>query len=219
MSAETLKPRRRTFAARASRSFWLMLIALAIYGWLLYLPFLEGILPGIYPITAIYSTALGAIEPFLLLGLVITLPMLAMIVVLALLIRRRLLWRVARLLLAIALLPIVLLPTLITCKPGQSLAVDKWGMTYHTAYKTFLFDDNYGDALLFQCDRTGVFCYQVHRFYGAYGVETALRLTYSADSNQLSMATAAGTVYIRSRQYAVCAFEQEPLGSYCNPQK
>lgn len=184
-----------------------LLALLAISGWLGYATFLGGA-PGIYPLAAWHSLILS---PLISLAVLLSfqwwmlLPTIALFVVLfSLYFRRRRLRRAFIALLLWPLLIVVLLPAMIGFFPGQRFAVEPWGQVYRTAYSSLWIDDNYGDVLLFKCDRTGILCGQVHKHPSVVGAADAIPMEYDADSDLLRLGKEP-VMYVRSQTETLCS--------------
>jgi hypothetical protein len=188
------------------------LAVLAGVGWLGHFPFLEGDWPGIYPLTVAYNRILGIPAAVIFLGLLRLWPLVAIALficsILAGLTRRRIYRQVLVGLILLPMMGIILFPAISTCVSGPSLTVEPWGQTYRTAYTSAIDDDTYGTLLLFQCDRTGLWCRAVHHLASDYTVTKALTLAYNAKIDQLSLSYDNGVtnvIYRRSQQKLLCA--------------
>ncbi|MEM8808654.1 MAG: hypothetical protein AAGF01_21780 [Cyanobacteria bacterium P01_G01_bin.38] len=183
---------------------WLLGGTLAISGWLCYLPFVYGHVPGIYPLAMVYRTlfvmpaALGSLGFLYLWPIVISTALISG--VLSRLTGRRIFRRVLLGGLLPPLLLITVLPAMITCDPGPSLTVAPWGRVYRLAYSSLAIDDNYGTGLVFECDRTGIICHQVHQFPGFIGMLEHLSLSYDPEGDRLIVGHERDPIYLRSGQ-------------------
>lgn len=184
------------------------LVALGLANWLGYGLFLGG-RSGLYPLAIWHSRLLSPLVSFLLLLLLWVGPWVAVAIlvgfVLSWIARRPRLLRPLRWLLIWPLLCLILLPSMQSLTPGKELAVAPWGQVYHTAYRTLWIDDNYGEVLLYQCDRTGLLCRQIHTIAGFTGAAESLPLTYVPEKDRLILGTSEHAVYVRSQQTPLCA--------------
>ena len=64
---------------------------------------------------------------------------------------------------------------------------------------------NYGNVLLFKCDRTGFLCKRVYKYYASAGEETRIPLTYDSAINQLKFGGEKSMLYRRSQTKTLCA--------------
>jgi hypothetical protein len=164
---------------RFLRLAYLSVVGLAVLSWLAYAPLLSGHGPGIFPLAVFYSTLLSLPAALWVLLLLLIWPGLVGVMVIGLLLfgltRKRIFWRVLQVILLLPLLGLALFPVMVTCQPGPSLALEAWGQHYRTAFTAFAADDTYGTALVLECDRTGIFCQQAHRFATSTGSINSLQ--------------------------------------------
>lgn len=177
-------------------------------GWIGYLSFTSGMIPGIYPLAVWYSSLLSptvSIAVLLSLQGWILLPVIAISLGVFILYARRHQLRTAFIcLLAWPILLLLLLPAMVGFTPGQRLAVEPWGQVYRTAYSSLWLDDNYGDVLIFKCNSTGMLCRQVHKYYASAGAEGSILMKYDAEQDLLRVGTAP-VLYARSKQKQLCS--------------
>lgn len=185
-----------------------LLIFLAILSWIGYLSFIKGWVLGIYPLAVLYSGLLSPIVSLavflsfqwwvLLPGIVLCLSLFALYA------RRRWLRLAFFTLIVWPLLIVVLLPAMVGLSSGQRLVIEPWGQVYRTAYSSLWLDDNYGDVLLFKCDRSGTFCQQVHEHSSVVGAAEVIPMRYDAGRNLFRLGSEP-VVYVRSREKQICS--------------
>lgn len=98
----------------------------------------------------------------------------------------------------------ILDPAMTICKPMQSLMVASWGHFYRTAYQISDMDDDYGQGVVFQCDRSGIVCRKVYEFLTSGADIGAMMPTYDADADLFSLTYYDRVIYMRSRQAELC---------------
>lgn len=190
-------------------ALWLCLpVLLAAQGWLFYRPFLHGHIPGIYPLAEIYGYVFGFVATALSLIVGYLSPLIAIAALICgccLWFTRRRIYR--RGLMGICALPLmlwILNPAMTICEPSQNLAVTSWGHFYRTAYQTSYMDDDYGQGVIFQCDRSGVVCRKVYEFLTSGADVGAMMPTYDADADLFSLIYYDRVIYLRSQQAELC---------------
>lgn len=201
------------FTRHPRRVLLLGWVALAALGWLGYLPFVRGAVPGFHGLAWVYSNLL-AIALLILLAVIVVLGVGGLAVCLLLLLSLKLEWRqsarrglakVGLLLVACILLPVALLPAFMAgYVPQASQNIAPWQVTYRTAYVAFPLDDNYGELMLLSCRSLGL-CRQVYR--GSTDVISAGEavLAFNADANQVGLKVEGQWVYVRSRDRELCS--------------
>ena len=190
----------------------LFLAFLAIAG-LFYWFFVEGYLPGIFPFALAYATVGGVlfVLSVLIMGFLWQILTMALLIfgVLALYTRRRIYRRACLTLGMLACLAILFLPASIYFDPGPSLVVEPWGQQYRVVFAGPTVDPDYGDLLVFQCDRAGIFCRRVDSFYGHSTEADKLKLTYNSQHDRfiVSYGSLDTFRYVRSRDEELCSQE------------
>ena len=190
----------------------LFLAFVAIAG-LFYWFFVEGYLPGIFPFALAYATVTSVLFILLLFIAWYLWPILAMALlvlgVLALSTRRRIYRRACLTLGMLPCLAILFLPASIYFDPGSSLVVEPWGQQYRVVFAGPTIDPDYGDFLVLQCDRAGIFCRRVHSFYGHSTEADGLKLTYNSHRDRfiVSYGSLDTFRYVRSRDEELCSQE------------
>lgn len=199
--------------------------------WIGYSTFINGRLPGIYPLAVLHSWISTALLYALLLIFIywqVALLMIPLSLVLLLIYRHQhrrslnfagafsqIMIVVVSVVVSIV---VVVVPTVVLLlmtkvfSPGQQLAVQPWNQVYRTAFSGLRIDDNNGDVLLFKCDRTGIFCRRIHNHYSALGSQNYLPLTYDAASDQLTFGTKHRFLYIRSKTKTLCKTRGDDVG-------
>ena len=187
----------------------LLLVLLTISGWI-YSIFISGGLPGFYPLAIWYSrliSPLVSIAVLLSFQWWILLPVVALSLGSFLLyVRRRRIRLALTFLLLWPLLILAMLPAMEGLFAGQSLLVEPWNQMYRTAYSSLWLDDNYGDVLLFKCDRTGIFCQQVHEHYAFVGAEELTPMDYDADRDLFYFGKNP-VLYVRTEKEQLCSVD------------
>lgn len=185
-----------------------LLAVLAMSGWIGYLGFIYGRFPGIYPLATLHSLLLSPLVSLAVgLSLVwwILLPIILLCLSLfTLYVRRRRLRLAFTALLFWPLLIAVFLPAMVGFSPGQRLAIEPWQQVYRTVYSSLWIDDNYGDLLLFKCDRTGLFCQRVHKHYSFVGAVDEILMQYDAERDLFRLGDEP-VMYVRSRTKQLCS--------------
>ncbi|MBD2233845.1 hypothetical protein [Phormidium tenue] len=199
----TRRPRRRTLLLG-----WAILAAL---GWLGYLPFVGGAVPGVHGLAWVYGK-LFAIALLTLLAVIILLGAGSLAVCL-LLLSLKLEWRQSirrglakvGLLLAVGIfLLVALLPALLVgYAPQASQTMSPWGVTYRTVYVAFPLDDNYGELMLLSCRSPGL-CHQIYRSSTDIISAGGADLAFNTDTNQVALNLEGQWVYVRSPDKALC---------------
>lgn len=206
------------------------LAVLFAFGLLGYSAFTSGGLPGIYPLAALYSRLFSPLVSLMMLLSFqwwVLLPAIGFSIgLLALYTRRRQLRTAFFALLVWPVLIVLLLPAMVGLSSGQRLAVEPWGRVYRTAYSSLWIDDNYGDVLLFGCDRTGNFCKRLYKHYSVAGAESTILITYDAEKDQLKLGGDGQFPYVRSQTEVICnasanysKFVSPPPDSNASPTK
>ncbi|AKG20933.1 hypothetical protein [Calothrix sp. 336/3] len=190
------------------RFVWLFLVILAGLHWLLAL-FLSGSLPGNYWLAVIVNNILTIPAMLTIVGFPVLLGIVAVVIIVAIwkeLKYRRIPWQWLKNLLLIPLLIFALFPAFVSYDPGSSLTVQPWGKVYHIAYSALYFDDNYGSLFLYECDRTGFWCWNIHRFDTSVGMIEIFKFTYNAQTNLLSLGSDGDSqaIYLRSQNKVIC---------------
>ncbi|BAZ37572.1 hypothetical protein NIES4101_34950 [Calothrix sp. NIES-4101] len=190
---------------------WLFVWVLAGLNWLSSL-FLGGSLPGIYWLAVMVNQLL--VMPTLLMFFLVGFPVFLGIVAFVIIYwiwtwweRRPFPRRLMRNVLLIPLLVMfALLPTLFSIVPGDSLTIPPWGKVYHIAYSAPSFDDNYGDLALYECDRMGLFCWNIYSFRTSTGATEIFKLTYNAETDRMRIGSHGNEepIYVRSRSEVIC---------------
>ncbi|MBD2105478.1 hypothetical protein [Nodosilinea sp. FACHB-13] len=201
----TRRPRWRTLLLG-----WAMLAAL---GWLGYLPFVGGAVPGIHGLAWVYSK-LFAIALLTLLAVIVLLIVGGLALCLLLLLSFNLSWRqsarrgaakVVWLLVTGVLLLVALLPALLAgYAPQAKQDIAPWSVTYRTVYVAFPLDDNYGDLMLLSCRSLGP-CHQVYRGYTDIVSAGDAALAFNAVTNQVALNLQGQWVYVRSPDKELCS--------------
>lgn len=212
---------------RSGKLYGVTVGGLAILGWLWYLAFVSGKVPGIHWVGVAYSTAVFWAEMILILALGPTLPIVAIAIVILLLASLKSSWRqTARrgvktllvLSLATGLLILSMLPAVIVSyAPKSHHRVADWHSTFRTIYAAFPLDDNYGDLLLLKCGRLGL-CHQIYRFPSNISSVEETTFQYDPDTDQLGLYLDSTWAYVRSRTTELCRLHrdwQTTLGPLC----
>ncbi|MBD1873381.1 hypothetical protein H6F75_07795 [Nodosilinea sp. FACHB-131] len=196
---------------------WAMLAAL---GWLGYLPFVEGAVPGMYWLAWAYNE-LFAIALLTLLAVIVLLGAGGLAICLLLLLSLKPEWRqsarrglakVVLLLIAGLLLLLALLPAFMAgYAPHAIQNIAPWGVTYRAVYVAFPLDDNYGDLMLLSC-RLGI-CHQVYRSYTDIISAGVATLAFNAETNQVGLNLQGQWVYVRSPDEVICS-QPSPATSF-----
>jgi hypothetical protein len=186
---------------------------LAVLGWLWYLPFVQGAVPGFHGLAWVYSKLL-AIALLILLVVIVVTGVGGLAVCLLLLLSLKLEWRqsarrglakVGLLLVAGLLLLVGLLPSFMTSYAPQAREdIAPWGVTYRTVYVALPLDDNYGDLMLLSCRSLGL-CHQVYRSYTDIMSAGTAALAFNAETNQVALNLQGQWVYVRSRDQELCS--------------
>lgn len=186
---------------------------LAALGWLGYLPFVWGSVPGVHGLAWVYSKLL-AIALLLLLAVIVVMGVGGLAVCLLLLLSLKLEWRqsarrglakVGLLLIASVLLLVALLPAFMASyAPQASQNIAPWQVTYRTVYVSLPLDDNYGDLMLLSCRSPGL-CRQVYRGYTDIFSASEAALAFNAETNQVGLNLQGQWVYVRSRDQELCS--------------
>lgn len=187
---------------------WAMLAAL---GWLGYLPFVEGAVPGVHGLAWAYNK-LFVIALLTLLAVIVLVIAGGLAFCLLLLLSLKLEWRqsarrglakVVWLLVSGLLLLVALLPAFVAgYAPQTSQTIAPWGVTYRTVYVALPLDDNYGDLMLLSC-RLGL-CHQVHRSYTDIVSAGEAALAFNAETNWVALHLQGQWVYVRSPNEELC---------------
>lgn len=199
------------------RVYGFIIIALAGYGWGLYLPYTEGWLPGHHQATVFYGTVISHIAFSLLFfgvlhtGLVIF-PAIPILLIISL----RPYWRSAsRVVVYLFWLLGLYIITSIALLPAatnsylhhNALDVQPWGKTYRTSYVGSQLDDILGTLMVSECSHWG-WCVPVYRHRGliTYDAAQEIRPHYDAAKDLLKVAVESGG-YVRSRDKQLCPTE------------
>ncbi|PZU96238.1 MAG: hypothetical protein DCF32_21870 [Leptolyngbya sp.] len=210
-------PATRTLGRRFTRHLrWVLLLGwavLAACGWLGYLPFVGGAVPGVHGLAWVYSK-LFAIALLTLLAVIVLVTVGGLALCLLLLLSFSLNWRqsarrgaakVVWLLITGILLLVALLPALIVgYAPKANQAIAPWGITYRTVYVAFPLDDNYGELMLLQCRSLGL-CHPVYRGYTDIVSAGEAALAFNAEANQVGLKLEGRWVYVRSPNEELCS--------------
>lgn len=197
---------------------WLLWIVLVLFlvNWLFYLPFINFGWLGIYPLATFYrqifsfpAALLTTLFLWFWMGVVI---ISALSILLLFFVRK---YRYRRTLLGLLTLPLItvaIFPLSSTCVHKASLDVTPWGKSYRVAYTAFATDDTYGSRILFECDRTGIFCRQLKTFADDKVMTVNLQYDPKFDHLTLSKPGASTALYRRSRHKVICN-EPDSLGT------
>ncbi|MEA5451275.1 hypothetical protein VB780_22025 [Leptolyngbya sp. CCNP1308] len=209
-AAQTLDQR---FTRRPRRSLLLGWAMLAGLGWLGYLPFVWGAVPGVHGLAWVYSK-LFAIALLTLLAVIVLGIVGSLALCLLLLLSFNLNWRqsarqgvakVVWLLITGIFLLVTLLPALIVgYAPQANQPIASWGITYRTVYVAFPLDDNYGELMLLRCRSLGL-CRQVYRSSTDIISAGEATLAFDADTNQMGLKLEGQWVYVRSPDAELCS--------------
>lgn len=204
------------------RLCWLIVAMLAVYGWVLYVPFAQGWLPGLHWLAVGYDTVFPYVGFVFVFGLFFGWWVVAIAVPILLLISLLPSWRRTRRI-AIYLTyfsglwfaaAITLAPALfVSYSYRHVLMVEPWEKTYRTAYIAFRLDDDYGEVMLSDCNRLG-WCHQLHRGYTDFYSAQAAQPSYSPDADRMQVRINPEG-YVRSRDQQLCP-DPSTLGRSCS---
>lgn len=189
-------------------------ISLAIlggYGWGLYVPFLEGRLPGWHWAAFVYQIVFPWLEVFLLAGVLLGGWIILAIATLVLFIisfwqpRRRaqagyfccigILWFLS----IVAFLPALSH----TYSDHQVLAIEPWRQIYRTAYIASWFEEFYGDTMVSECNSLG-WCHQIYRDYTEMLASSQqVKMFYDQNTDRMKVESDFW-VYMRSQEQQLC---------------
>ncbi|AKG21122.1 hypothetical protein [Calothrix sp. 336/3] len=183
---------------------WLFVLVLAGLNWLSNF-FLRGSLPGIYWFAVTVNQLLAIPAAFLLIGFHV----LVWIVIVIFLYgiakwygTRRFPWRS----LLIPLIIFALVPAFSSTVPADSLTIQPWGKVYHIAYSSIGFDEYFKTLVLYECDRTGLYCWHTYDFGNITGAMGSFKITYNTESDRMSIGVSESekSIYLRSRSQIIC---------------
>jgi len=181
-------------------------------GWLWYLPFASGQVPGWHKLAWLYShLSWGAVV--LVLWTLVTLPLVGAALAILAGLSLKATWRRASrqgakvllvgLLIELLAIAALLPPLLAGYWPLTKLAIAPWHQTFRTVNVGFVLADNYGDLMVLRCDRLGL-CRQVYRAYTDVESAQAATLQLNADTTQVALKLEGQWVYVAAADAELC---------------